>query len=59
MEEMGRHVNTDLRCEQGSTQSEEGICQEKMLLIGSKWGSTWEDMFKTFFPGAPVLSLCE
>ena len=56
---MGRHVNADVRCEPGTIQAEEGISQEKMLLISSNWGATWEDIFKILFPGAPVPSPCE
>ena len=59
MEEMTLHVNADRRCDAGPTQLEEGISQEKMLLIKSKWGATWEDIFKILFPGAPVPSPCK
>ena len=58
-EEMSRHVNADLRCEASPTQLEEGISQEKMLLINSKWGATWEEIFEVLFPGAPVPSPCK
>ena len=59
MEEMTTHANADPRCEAGPIPLEEGINQEKMLLIKSKWGATWEDVFKILFPGALVPSPCE
>lgn len=55
-EEMGRHVNAELRCEPGSPRPEEGMSQDKMKLINSKWGVNWEGIFKILFPGAPVPS---
>ena len=52
-------MNADPRCEARPTHIEEGISEEKMLLINSKRGATWEDVFGILFPGAPVPSPCK
>ena len=52
-------MNADIRCEARPIQIEEGISEEKMLLIQSKRGATWENIFSILFPGAPVPSPCE
>ena len=57
--EEDRHVNADPRCEARPPQIEDGISEEKMLLINSKRGATWEDVFGILFPGAPIPSPCK
>lgn len=53
MQAMTSHANTETRCTPRIAQPE-GIDPEKMLLISSRHGVTWEDVFRILFPGAPV-----
>ena len=52
-------MNADIRCEARPIQIEEGISEEKMLLIQSKRGATWENIYSILFPGAPIPSPCK
>ena len=56
---MGRHVNTEVRCEMGTARPKEGISQEVMSRISGSHGVNWEGIFRLLFPGAPIPSPCK
>ena len=51
------HVNDQIRCETHDPQPE-GINRDKMKLITSKRGASWENIYEILFPGAPIPSPC-
>ncbi|KAL2040510.1 hypothetical protein N7G274_006489 [Stereocaulon virgatum] len=53
--EMSVHANEYRRCDRRDPQME-GISRDKLDLIESSWGASWEKMFEIIFPGAPVPS---
>lgn len=63
VEELEQHLLADRRCDirqrpqQGL--STEGIDREKMLLINSSHGVSWDDIYKIIFPGARIPSPCK
>lgn len=63
MEELEHHLLADMRCEIRQRPQQglpiEGIDREKMLLINSSHGVSWEVIYRILFPGAPVPSSCK
>ena len=52
------HANNEIRCERREPQPE-GADQEKLELIFSIRGITWEKIYEVLFPGAPIPSPCK
>ena len=50
---LARHLNEESRCERTDPQPE-GIDENKMLLITSNRGATWDEIYEILFPGAPI-----
>ena len=51
------HANQETRCVRQDPQPQ-GINQEKMDLISSRHGATWDEIFEILFPGAQTPSPC-
>ncbi|KAL8950566.1 MAG: hypothetical protein Q9222_003400 [Ikaeria aurantiellina] len=55
LQALTNHANEEVRCERRDPRPE-GISTEKMTLITSKWGATWDQIYSILFPGAPLPS---
>lgn len=54
---MMNYCNDKVRCERKEPQPE-GISEDKLSLIRSKHGASWETVFEIIFPRVPIPSPC-
>ena len=57
-EDLRAHLLEEMRCQERVFVAD-GIHPEKLKLILKERGVSWEKIYETLFPGAPIPSACE